>query len=125
MTLDPQLLALMPHTITLTAPTGKTAQGLPTYTGGVAVSYRARIVGMLMGLRKRDQIDGQQLFDIYTDLGNAPVTSQYKLTLPSDTAWDSGSGAEPLIFTITRETDENGHHHTKLSCGFMYHRQGG
>jgi len=125
MSLDPQLLALMPHTVTLTAPTGRNGQGQPTYVGGTAKSYRARIVGMTMALRFREHSDTTRLFDVYVAIGSDPVTSQYKLGLPSDTALEDGSGADPLIFTVTRETDETGHHHVKLSCGFMYHRQGG
>lgn len=122
MSLDPELLELMPHTISLMAPTGKNAQGQPTYVGGVPVSYQCRIVGMLMALRKKEVSEKTQLFDIYAHMGADPVTADYQLTIPADPAFD---GQNPLIFTVTRETDEEGFHHTKLSCGFMYHRQGG
>lgn len=125
MSLDPQLLALMPHTVTLTAPTGKNGQGLPTYVGGVPKSYQARIVGMSMAIRMREQDDRQRLFNVYVAMGSDPVTASYRLQLPTSSEWEDGSEkTDPIIFSVLRETDEEGSHHVKLTCGFMYHRQG-
>lgn len=121
MSFDPEFLELMPHTIALTAPTGKNAQGQPIYSGGTPVSYRARVVGMIMALRKKEASEEQQLFDVYVAAGSDVVEPDYQLTLPADLQFLGGS---PKIFTVTVETDEDGPHHIKLSCGFMYHRQG-
>jgi hypothetical protein len=43
------------------------------------------------------------------------------IVLPEDEAWIDRT---PEIFALGRMTDEDGHHHTKIQCGWMYHRQG-
>lgn len=113
-------LDMMPYTVTLMAPTGKNAQGLPTYVGGVNVSMRARIVGPVQDLRTPKGSERAELYTVWV----ASVTlidADYKLTLPAAAPWNSRT---PLIFSANLVTDERGMHHIKITCGFMYHRQG-
>ena len=117
---DPQFLDLMPHTVTLTAPTGRNAQGRPTFTNGVAKTYRARIVGDILALRDSTKGVESQAFIVYAYMGTDPVNTDYRLALPSDPAWDAGT---PFMYAVERFADESGHHHVKIICGFTFHHQ--
>lgn len=117
---EAQFLKLMPHTVTLMAPTGKNAQGDSTYVGGIDVPYRARIVGDILALRMATKDTQSQAFLVYLAPSSDPISTEYRLTLPVDPAWQ---GPNPIIYAIERETDETGHHHVKLICGFAFHHQ--
>lgn len=120
MSFDPDFLELMPHTVTLTPPTGRNAQGQPVYDGSVAKSYRARIVGQVIQLRTRSGAQSTQGFLVYVALGSDTITPDYQLTLPNSAVWQ---GRNPFIYSVSVLTDEDGVHHAKIMCGFTFHHQ--
>jgi len=119
MAFEPDFLEMMPHTVTIAPWVSRTAAGVDVF--GAPVAYRARIVGKILSLRRAERSDRTVIFDVYLHAGTAVITSKDKLTLDGDAAWVDGT---PIIFAVARSTDEDGHHHVKLQCGWQYHRQG-
>lgn len=118
--MEAEFLDLMPHTITLEPYIRRDFRGTSTY--GPARSYRCRIVGKGLALRDRSgNTDDSVIFDIYVDAGNDVVREEDRITLPDDQVWLDRT---PTIFTVGRFADDHGHHHTKIQCGWQYHRQG-
>lgn len=132
MAFEPDLLELMPHVVRVQSFLGEDFRGEKSY-GPEIKRYRSRIVGKGIALRTRAAEQDTVIYDIYIgprilDDGTLDFTAvadpfriEDKLTLPDDLAW---SDQTPEIFAVARETDEEGHHHTKIQCGWMYHRQG-
>lgn len=85
------------------------------------VEYRARIVGKGLSVRRRSDEEDTVIYDVYIDAGNDVIRMEDKIELPPDQAWIDTT---PEIFTVGRFSDEFGMHHTKIQCGWMYHRQG-
>lgn len=112
--------SMMPHTIQVQRATGVDQYGKPVHSTTVQ-SYRGRISGKVLSLRRFMREDNTVVFDIWIDAGDNVFTLSDKVTLPDDDAWQDRT---PVIFTIARITDDDGHHHTKLQCGWQYHRQG-
>lgn len=121
MSFENEFLDMMPYTVTVKAPTGKNAQGQPTYAGAVALPYRARIVGPVTSLRHSTKTEIAELHTLWLNSGTVALNPTYQLTLPTASPW---LGRTPIIFSVNYVTDEFGMHHTKITCGFMYHRQG-
>lgn len=121
MSFNAQFRSLMADTIQLAAPTGRNAQGTPTYAGATDKSYRCRISGPTQSLRRSGSELNSPLYTIWVDSGDEVITPEYRLTMPSSSVWGTST---PLIFAVHRVTDEDGQHHTKITLGFMYHRQG-
>lgn len=119
MAFEAEFLTMMPHTVTVEPFLGVDRFNAPSY--GPAAIFRARIVGKVISLRRSEKEDASGIFDVYLDAGASVFTVDDRLTLPADAAWVD---ATPIIFAVARATDESGHHHVKLQCGFMYHRQG-
>ena len=95
------------------------------------LSFRSP-TGKIITLRRADKEDKTPIFDVYIGgiisgdavlpLGQTLFTTNDQIYLPpEDPAWVDHT---PMIFAVARATDEDGHHHVKLQCGFMYHRQG-
>jgi hypothetical protein len=123
MSFETDFLELMPHTVQLAPPTGRDQFNKASF--GADVSYRARVVGKGMSLRTKTSVELTPLFTVYVDAGDDVITAEYRLTLPADLALQRPAGsATPVIFTVSKLTDEDGNHHTVLNCGWMYHRQG-
>lgn len=115
---------MMPHTVQVTPYTGRDKYGKPTYNEAATVSYTCRIVGKGMALRRDMNDDDTLLYDIYLDgeqSHDAPITVWDKLTIPAPF---NPMGSNPIIFAVGRYADDDGEHHVKLQCGWMYHRQG-
>lgn len=110
----------MPHTIEVLHHLGSDFEGEDVYADA-PVEYRCRIVGKGIALRRRFGEDQTVIYDIYVHSGSNVFTTEDKVILPEDAVWTDQT---PLIFAVGRYTDEDGHHHTKLQCGWMYHRQG-
>jgi len=117
---ESEFLQMMPHTVTIYPKTGYTVNSIPAHatTGKV---YRCRIVGKNLSLRRSQASEQTVVFDIYVNAGNDVIGMEDKIELPADGAWLS---RYPVLFAVARATDDEGHHHTKLQCGWMYHRQG-
>lgn len=120
MSFESEFLDMMPHTIEVHSWTGQDFDGVDQYVVPHK-TYRCRIVGKGIALRRRDAEEDTVIFDIYANTGGDVVKVEDKIVLPADNAWIDRT---PLIFAVGRYTDETGHHHTKIQCGWMYHRQG-
>lgn len=130
MAFEPEFLSMMPFTVDVAPFVGLDRNNEASY--GDAVTYRARIVGKVISLRRSEKEDATPVFDIYlgaivnldgtlSPVGNTLFTTNDKVTLPVNQGWVDET---PIIFAVARATDEDGTHHVKLQCGFMYHRQG-
>ncbi len=129
MAFESEFLSMMPYTVTVEPYVGYDRDNVATF--GTAVTFRARIVGKVISLRRSDKEDATPVFDVYLGgivqgnsvipVGNILMTTNDRLTLPVNQGWVDET---PVIFAVARSTDEEGHHHVKLQCGFMYHRQG-
>lgn len=120
MSFEKDFLDLMPHTVKIYRAGPPNFNDEPTYPDPPKV-YRARIVGKGLVLRDRQGQQDTVVFDVYIDMGDDVVTQEDKIELPADLAWMDST---PEIFSVGRYDDEEGHHHTKIQCGWMYHRQG-
>jgi hypothetical protein len=117
---ESEFLTLMPHSVTIFPRSGYTDSGTPSYsTTGKA--YQCRIVGKNLSLRRSTVQDMTVVFDIFLNSGADVIGLEDKVELPADGTW---LNRYPMLFAVSRVTDEDGHHHTKLQCGWMYHRQG-
>lgn len=117
--MEREFLELMPHRVKISPYEGTDFHGEIQY--GDPVEYRARIVGKGIALRRQQDEDDTVIFDVYLDAGDAVIRVEDKIELPADAAWMDQT---PLIFSVGRYSDESGVHHTKVQCGYMYHRQG-
>lgn len=125
--LEADFLDLMPHIVTIQPWLSEDFHGGDSY--GDPVRYIARVVGKGIALRRREGEEDTVIYDIYIGAleNGEPVpettvfTTRDKITLPADQGLQDET---PLIFSIGRFPDEKGQHHTKIQCGFMYHRQG-
>ena len=119
MGLDREFYSMMPHRVTVAPYVSRDVHGIPSY--GPAVTFRARVTGKALSLRRPDKSDATVIFDVYIDAGDTAITTEDKLTLDGDPAWVDQT---PVIFAVSRMTDENGHYCVKIQCGWVYHRQG-
>jgi len=117
---ESEFLTMMPHSVTIFPRSGYTDSGLPSHSV-TGKPYPCRIVGKNLSLRRSTVQDMTVVFDIFLDSGDDVIGLEDKVELPLDGAW---LNRYPLLFAVYRATDEDGHHHTKLQCGWMYHRQG-
>ena len=130
MSFEREFLSLMPHTVTIELCTGRDRNNDLTYAA--PIQYRARVSGKILSLRRHNATDETPIFDIY--IGGKIVGGQHvaltdsdkmtiedRVTLPNAAAWVD---VTPVIFAIARVTDDDGQHHAKVQCGWMYHRQG-
>lgn len=117
---EDDFLELMPHTVNIYQYTGQDEDTRPIHNP-VPLTLRARITGKILSLRRFEKEDTTVVFDVYVKSGDNVITTRDKLELPNDAVWVKGF---PVIFAVARISDEDGHHHTKLQCGWMYHRQG-
>ncbi len=135
MAFEPDFLELMPHVIQVYGWLSENFHGDDDYETEPR-EYRCRIVGKGLALRTKLSDQETVIYDIYVgpriEEGLPVLDSQDdvfkledKIVLPEDQAWIDRT---PEIFAIARLTDEGGapgaHHHTKIQCGWMYHRQG-
>lgn len=132
MSFELDFLSMMPHTITMKPRIDFDIHGEPSY--GPEVQYRCRITGKFIPLRSATMQSDTPIFDIYCgakvdpddpnnfiSMTNEVIGVEDFIQLPNDPAWIDGT---PEIFAIARETDDDGHHHVKIQCGWKYHRQG-
>jgi hypothetical protein len=125
MAFDRSFLKLMDAVVTVAPFISYDRGNQPTY--GPAVEFHARVSGKLVSLRRSEKQDWASIMDVWlgprVDGGDEPVkiTLQDQLILPDEPVWVD---RYPVIFAIGRYTDDTAHHHAKLQCGSMYHRQG-
>lgn len=120
MAFEREFLSMMPHTVTVAPFVSRDVHGIPSY--GTARTFRARVTGKVLSLRRSDRSDTTVVFDVYLDVTpGVTITTEDRLTLDGDLAWIKNT---PIIFAVARVSDEDGHHHVKLQCGWQYHRQG-
>jgi hypothetical protein len=122
MAFESEFLDLMPDTLEVQAWASESSDGVQTYSATV-VSYRCRIVGKSLSLR-RPLVEGDtMLYDAYVATGLGHIGLRDKITLPNDARFPDRF---PLLFAVAIYTDETPGvvHHTKLQFGWTYHRQG-
>ena len=117
--MEREFLEMMPHRVKISPYLGDDFNGDPQF--GQPTEYQCRIVGKGIALRRRSDEDDTVIYDIYLDAGDDVIKTEDKIELPPDAAWIDQT---PLIFAVGRYTDDEGIHHTKVQCGYMYHRQG-
>lgn len=100
---DPDLRALMPHTITLRPWAGQNEFGEPTF--GAPVTIQARVEQAVRLVRA---VDGQERVSMVTIYLASPTTidPRSQITLPD--------GSAPPIMAITAIPDENGAYVTTI-----------
>lgn len=121
MAFEPDFLTMMPHTIAVIPFLRTDFHGANVYDEDNPRTYRCRIVGKGLALRRGTGEEDAIIVDLYIDARNDAFRPQDQIYLPSDAAWIDEA---PVIFSIGRFTDPDGHHHTKIQCGWRYHRQG-
>lgn len=122
MSFEAEFLELMPDEVEVMHHLGQDFEGNDLYTIPPK-KYRCRIVGKGIALRKRFSEESTVIFDIYIPAppGGQKFTIEDQVILPDDEAWIDRT---PQLFAVGRFPDQDGHHHIKLQCGWMYHRQG-
>jgi hypothetical protein len=118
---ESDFLELMPHEITLYHWLSTNFHGVDVYDTDNPITLQCRISGKGIALRRREEEDDAIIVDIYADTKGMRIALADMIVLPEDEAWIDRT---PEIFALGRMTDEDGHHHTKIQCGWMYHRQG-
>jgi hypothetical protein len=128
MSFEAEFLEFMPHLVTIyPVAAALTRNGAHTHTV-TGVQYHARISGKVVSLRRQDHEDVSGILDVW--LGSrvdelpqttTPISVLDKIELPNSTEWFD---RYPMIFAVGRYADPDGIHHTKVQCGWMYHRQG-
>jgi len=106
--IDPELLSLMPHTITVAAELSRDVSGNKTYD--TAESYTARVVNKLKRVINAEGHEAVSHTTCYVDtVDSIKLSSQ--ITLPS-----GFSPQQPPIIRVDRLSDESGLHHTVIYC---------
>jgi hypothetical protein len=133
MAFELEFLELMPHVVTVISYLGEDFRGDPIYDDANPKRYISRIVGKGLALRTRLSDQTTVIYDIYVgprldeddmivpDSSGDVFRVEDKIVLPPDEVYTDQT---PVIFAIGRFPDDGGHHHTKIQCGWMYHRQG-
>jgi hypothetical protein len=119
--MEREFLELMPDTITIVRWVSQNFYGGPSYDDAHPRTYRCRIVGKGLSLRTHLAEDETVVYDVYVDAKDDIIQIKDKIILPPDPAWQDQT---PVIFSVGRYPDEHGQHHTKIQCGWQYHRQG-
>lgn len=119
MAFETEFLEFMQETITIETFLYQNAEKVKVY--GPARSYRARISGKGISLRRSEKEELASIVDVWLYAGNDAISVNDRLTLPDNGAWTDRT---PVIFAVARYTDTDGQHNAKIQCGWMYHRQG-
>lgn len=133
MAFELEFLELMPHVVKVFPYLGEDFYGDPQHDMENPRRYRCRIVGKGLALRTKMSDQETVIYDIYVgprlDENDQIVPNssgdafhiEDKIVLPPDQVFTDQT---PVIFAVGRFPDDTGHHHTKIQCGWMYHRQG-
>lgn len=104
--MEPELVALMPHTVTVEAYASQDRYGKPAY--GAAASYKAMVEQKVRQVRNLAGEEAVSTTTVYLD-AVAAITPRDRVTLPA-----AFSPRTPPIINVSRFSDENGLHHTEL-----------
>jgi hypothetical protein len=113
-------LTMFPHTVNIYRQTGVNKHGSPVHAA-TPVAYRARITGKTLAVRRYLSEQDSVVFDVFVDAGTDIITHHDKLELPDNDVYVE---RYPEVYAIDRVSDEDGAHHLKIQCGWVYHRQG-
>lgn len=112
---------LFPNRVSIEPWAGQDTYGAPVY--GAARTFPCRVSGKALALRRPTEEGKTPIFDIWLNAGDVMISDLDRVTIVgTDTRW-SGQGTL-VLFAVGVYTDPDGVHHTKLQCGWMYHRQG-
>ena len=101
--MEAELIALLPHTITVTPYSSQNRYGEPTY--GAAQSYKALVQQKVRQVRDLAGEERVSMVTVYVNT-TAAITPRDKLTLPS-----GFTPQTPPIIQVARQSDEVGLHH--------------
>lgn len=121
MAFEKEFLEFMPQTVRIAPYIGRDEYTKPQY--GAFVTFRARVSGKLISLRRSGEDQLTTIFDIWIDNSEAraAISVEDKIEIPDDPRLGQ---RYPVIFAVGSYTDEDDQHHVKIQCGWMYHRQG-
>lgn len=119
--MEPDFLDMMPYVFVRIPYIRTDFHGSHVYDVDNPLTYRCRIVGKGLALRRREGEEDAIIVDIYADMGEDIMRTEDMIELPPSQMWIDQT---PVIFSIGRFPDTLGNHHTKIQCGWMYHRQG-
>lgn len=97
MALDPDLLALMPHTVTIAARSSLNGDGSPAF--GEGVDWAARVQGQSRNVRNAQGEEVVSTSRVYVG-GLSGITATGRITLPD--------GTSPPILAVSTVADESG-----------------
>lgn len=134
MSIEYDFLTLMYHEVEIRPFLGYSTDGYMTPThAATPLKYKVRIAGKGLALRQRTgSEDDSVIYDIWigerwdpqlgdwVDASFDDFTTRDLITLPPGGEWMDQT---PEIFAVSKRTDDHGLHHTKIQCGWMYHRQ--
>lgn len=119
MAFEPEFFEFMNELVTIESYLYMNAKKEKVYD--TPTTYRARVSGKIVSLRRPGNEDAGQIMDVWIYAGTTRITVQDRLTLPDQPLWVDRT---PIIFAVGRYTDDQGQHNVKVQCGWMYHRQG-
>jgi hypothetical protein len=125
--MENDFLDFMTDTVEITPFLHADAHGRKVYDETKVRTFRARIVGKELSLRRSRGEEDTSIMDIYISgvpIGGheyVAVSQNDRLVLPDVPETDDRT---PEIYAVGRYPDDQGFHHYKIQCGFMYHRQG-
>ncbi|MFW6079000.1 MAG: hypothetical protein ACODAE_05225 [Gemmatimonadota bacterium] len=108
MSLDPQLLDLAPHSVTVNAFSTRDADGAATYSTAGS-TYSALVDETPRRIRTAAGEEVVSAATVYLLSTSADIGVQDKLTLPD--------GSTPKILRTAEHADEDGTHHTVVHLG--------
>jgi hypothetical protein len=123
MSFEPEFLEMMVNTVTVEHWDGvsQDQSGEPS-NFSAPVSYRCRIAGKAVALRRPDNTQEAIIFDCWLYNHDAAQFRQAdRITIPPSFQFMPG---RPSIFTVGSFGDTDTQHHVKLQFGWQYHRQG-
>lgn len=120
MSFDPQFYTMFSEQLKVTPVTGRDKYNNPVT--GTPWTVPCRVAGKGIALRRKDGDDETPIFDLWALTNGRDISHDDQLEIiGTNPQWKQG---RMILFAIGNYTDDHGTHHTKLQCGWMYHRQG-
>lgn len=121
MTLELEFLEMMDAVLQIEPCQGFNSHGEPI--PGTPYEVPCRVSGKAIALRKGTTADKTPIFDVWAVTGGHYISLDDRITvIGADPRWTRQGRL--VLFAVGQYTDDDGIHHTKLQCGWQYHRQG-
>lgn len=106
---DLPLRQFMTQTITVYPRTGHNSYGEATF-GSTGVTYQCRIAGTPRWVRNQNA-EIVEITDVVWVGSTGTITEQDRIEL--------ADGSTPPVIRVEKFPDQNGHHHTKITFGYL------